>query len=54
MSTVSPVFYTEVTVIILEQDWVETGFPIEVLTLIHNLTEKRIRHAIAPVYMIAC
>ena len=33
-----------------KQDWVKTGFQIEVLTLIHNLTENRLRHARGPVH----
>ena len=33
-----------------KQDWLKTGFQIEVLTLIHNLTENRLRHARGPVH----
>ena len=41
MSTVSQVFRTDVTVIYLgKQDWVKTGFQIEVLTLIQNIREN--------------
>ena len=32
-----------------KQNWVKTGFQIEVLTLIQNLTENRLRHARGPV-----
>ena len=34
-------------------DWVKTGFQIEVLTLIHNLTENRTRQARGPVHNIS-
>ena len=33
-----------------EQDQVKTEFQIEVLTLVQNLTENRLRHARGPVH----
>ena len=32
-----------------KQDWVETGFHIEVLTLLQNIKENRLRRSIGPV-----
>ena len=34
-----------ISLFILVQDWVKTGLQIEVLALIHNQTENRLRHA---------
>ena len=32
-----------------KQDWVKTGYQIEAMTRIQNLTENRLRHARGPV-----
>ena len=64
MSPVSPVFHAEVTVkeincltllplsvfLFGKQDWVKTRLQTEVLTLIRNITENRLRQARGPVH----
>ena len=41
-----------ISLFIREQDWVMTGFQIEVLTLVQHITENRLRHARGPVHTI--